>query len=227
MTLLSQPGIFNALDSTFAGGMSPAYIDGTLNALALQAAIDAAQASGNPSGAIVLIPSFGLGDEPYGAYQIACRGTQTSAVNIPNTGGATPILICGTGAGTELVMLSGDGFTLFGVESDSVSFQDLTIHYDLDDTHAKGTAFNFSTASGSGPANCSLFHEGASDMFRLLHQAAFRGRPPFRPFLRAAARFAADRTAPPRRPISLIQRLLPKTPFSKLARPWSTSSASQ
>ncbi len=139
---------------------------GVNNALALQAAIDAAQASGNPNGAIVLIPSYSLdesGDPQYGAYQIACPGTQTSAVKIPNTGGATPILICGTGAGTELVMLSGDGFTLFDVQSDSVSFQDLTIHYDLDDTLAMGTAFNFSTASGSGPANCSLFRVSILD----------------------------------------------------------------
>jgi hypothetical protein len=158
MTLFSQPGIFNALDVTFAGGMSTADTAGITNALALQAAIDAAQASGNPNGAIVLIPSYSLdsmGDRQYGPYLIAFS-TGTTAINIPDTGGATPILICGTGEGTELLMLSGDDTMLFNVESDSVSFQDLTVHYDPS-TGGTGTAFNFSTASGSGPANCNLF----------------------------------------------------------------------
>ena len=113
-----------------------------------------------------MIPSYSLdesSDPQYGAYQIACPGTQTSAVKIPNTGGATPILICGTGAGTELVMRSGDGFTLFDVESDSVSFQDLTVHYDLGDTDAMGTAFNFGTPSVPGPADCNLFRVSIFD----------------------------------------------------------------
>ena len=159
MTDYSAPGIFNVLDNGMhAGttGLGPAQS----NALALQAAIDAAQASDNPNGAIVLVPSFSLdstGHPEYKDYQIACPPSQTSAVKIPNTGGATPILICGTGGGTGLTMLSGDGTILFDVESDSVSFQDLTIHYDRTYTSGKGNAFSFSVASGSGPANCNLF----------------------------------------------------------------------
>jgi len=158
MTLFSQPGIFNALDVTFAGGMSTADTAGINNALALQATIDAAQASDNPNGAIVLIPSFSLDSSSapqYGAYPIAFS-TGTTAINIPNAGGATPILICGTGEGAELLMLSGDGTILFNVESDSVSFQDLTVRYDRS-TSGMGTAFSFSSASGLGPANCNLF----------------------------------------------------------------------
>jgi hypothetical protein len=164
MTLFSQPGIFNALDVTFAGGMSTADTAGITNALALQATIDAAQASANPNGAIVLIPSFSLdstGNKQYGAYPIAFS-TGTTAINIPNTGGATPILICGTGEGTELLMLSGGTTTLFDVESDSVSFQDLTVHYDSS-TGGTGTAFSFNSASASGPANCNLFRVAIFD----------------------------------------------------------------
>jgi hypothetical protein len=68
MTDYSQPGIFNALDY----GMRPDY-DGLTNAAALQSAIDAAQTSSNPNGAIVLIPSFyddGEGTIKYGSYAI-------------------------------------------------------------------------------------------------------------------------------------------------------------
>ncbi len=51
---------------------------------------------------------------------------------------------------------------------------------------------------------------------RLGHRPAaltfFAGRPPLRPFSREAVDFAALRADPPRLPISLIQRLFPKTP---------------
>jgi hypothetical protein len=95
MTTYSVPGVFNVLDYFMVAGPTGGA---AANATALQSAIDAAQASGNPNGAIILIPSYSLdesGDRQYGPYQIACPGTQTSAVKIPNTGGATPILICG------------------------------------------------------------------------------------------------------------------------------------
>ena len=42
-----------------------------------------------------------------------------------------------------------------------------------------------------------------------------RGRPPFRPFFCAARCFALLLTAPPRFPISLIQRLVPRTPSTR------------
>lgn len=44
----------------------------------------------------------------------------------------------------------------------------------------------------------------------------FRGRPPLRPFLRAARAFAWLRDAPPRLPSSLIHRRFPKTPSIRL-----------
>jgi hypothetical protein len=160
MTTYSEPGIFNVLDySMTAGGTSVG--DGQANAEALQLAINDAQASGNPHGAIVLIPSFSLdpatGAPQYGAYPIACPPDQTSAVVVPDTGNPTPILICGTGEGTQLVMYSGDTDILFDVEADSVTFQDLTISYDRGSSHGKGYAFSFSGAAGSGPQSCSLF----------------------------------------------------------------------
>ena len=51
----------------------------------------------------------------------------------------------------------------------------------------------------------------------LLGHAAvgLRGRPPLRPFLRAAARFASLRDVPPILPSSLIQVRVPKTPSIK------------
>jgi hypothetical protein len=76
MTTYSQPGIFNALDATFAGGMQAGTGASPLqNASALQAAIDAAQASSNPNGAIVLIPSYSVdptGNNVYGDYLTQC-----------------------------------------------------------------------------------------------------------------------------------------------------------
>ena len=97
MTTYSEPGIFNALDNWGPGfGMSTLPADPANNALALQAAIDAAQASGNPNGAIVLIPSYSLdpttGEPQYGAYPIVCPLGETAAIRIPNLGlGAPPI----------------------------------------------------------------------------------------------------------------------------------------
>lgn len=157
MTDFSAPGVFNALDYGMAAGTT-GLLAAQNNAKFLQEAIDAAQASGNPNGAVVLIPSFSLdsmGDRQYKAYEIACQTGDTSAVKIPNMGSATPILICGTGGGTQLTMLSAND-VLFDVQSDSVSFQDLTINFDPS-TSGLGTAFAFSGASGSGPANCNLF----------------------------------------------------------------------
>ncbi len=43
----------------------------------------------------------------------------------------------------------------------------------------------------------------------------FRGRPPLRPFLRDAARFASVRAAPPVAPIAAIHLRVPNTPSIK------------
>jgi hypothetical protein len=154
VTDYSAPGIFNVLDYGMIAG-PVTFPVAQNNAKFLQQAIDAAQASGNPNGAVVLIPSFSVDPTTYKAYQIACQTGDTSAVKIPNMGGATSILICGTGGGTQLTMFSTNDI-LFDVQSDSVSFQDLTINFDSS-TSGFGTAFSFSSASGSGPANCNLF----------------------------------------------------------------------
>src|SRR5579863_4872284 len=102
--IYSQPGIFNALDY----GMSPAN-SGLANATALQEAINAAQGSMNPNGAIVLIPSFDGATPPnYGPYKIAVTPS-APAIFVPKTGGAfTPLLICGTGSGTTLLVEPND-----------------------------------------------------------------------------------------------------------------------
>jgi hypothetical protein len=147
MTEYSQPGIFNAQDY----GMSPGNT-GAYNAQCLQAAIDAAQESGNTSGAIVLIPSFEESSPlDYGAYYMDTTGS--AAITIPTTGyDAYPLLICGTGSGTTLIMEANDSSTsLFDVSNNSwVTFQDLTVVYQIssEGVGGLGTAFNFNSSSG-------------------------------------------------------------------------------
>jgi hypothetical protein len=143
MADLSAPGIFNASDYGMYPGNTPA-----LNTGALQAAIDAAQFSGNPNGAVVLIPSF---DDPasYGNYELESVGG-TPAITIPGGAGYddAPLLICGTGTGTALQMLTSG--TLFELtNANNVTFQDLTVRYSSSNT---GTAFDF-----EGSVDCSLF----------------------------------------------------------------------
>jgi hypothetical protein len=161
MTTYSRAGIFNALDyGVTAGPLTSAQRK--INATNFQHAIDATQASGNPNGAIVLFPSYSIdpitGDPVYGNYEFESpAGAGTSAIEIPNTGSATPILICGTG-GTQLSMHTGGaGAILFDVESDFVTFQDLTIGFDFTDTSGEGIAFSFSGSADSGPQGCGLF----------------------------------------------------------------------
>jgi hypothetical protein len=156
----SQPGIFNALDDLGAGfGMSPAN-SAADNAAALQAAIHQAQingGSGNPNGAIVLIPSFAVDSEGanvYGNYNI-------EPIMIPETGdNASPLLIMGTGPGTTLVMQT-PGSTLFTVNSAFTTFQDLTIADGSEDETTAGTAFDFLT--GDGSAGYKLFRVSIVD----------------------------------------------------------------
>jgi len=143
----SGPGIFNVLDYNMrtTGATPPRTADE--NRIALQSAIDAAQASLNPNGAIVLIPSFSIsedGETEYGNYLLS------GPINVSASGYAdSPLLICGTGSGTELVMQGGAGQTLFDViDATNVSFQDLTINGAVQNPYyGQGTAFNFQGGS--------------------------------------------------------------------------------
>jgi hypothetical protein len=152
----SQPGIFNLLDYGNPHPNDNSIAQGQANANALQLAINAAQASGNPYGAIVLIPSFGFdqhGVIAYGDWFFAVPSTQTAAINIPAPSMQNaPLLICGTGLGTTLTMLlqtNGDMF--FNVtDTQSVTFQDLAVVFDTAGSFkVDGTAFNFVGCLGS------------------------------------------------------------------------------
>jgi Right handed beta helix region len=145
MSVFSIPGVFNVLDfrmATNTGGGDP-----VLNAGYLQNAINAAQASGNPSGAIILIPSYSLsasGENAYGYYPLDTSGAPITI------SGNVPLLICGTGEGTELRMQAGNATDMFVISSAAdVVFQDLTIRYDdvLSNQGLLGTAFTFTGAA--------------------------------------------------------------------------------
>ena len=159
----STPGIFNVLDPAYGMIING---DPVRNAAALQAAIDAAQASGNPYGAIVLIPSTDPGaTTPYSNYPIGVGtgGSTVIAIPAPSYTNA-PLLICGTGNGTELLMQTGtpsSGQTvLFDVaDTANVTFQDLTIRFDKQKQYVQtGVAFNF-----SGGASHKLFRVNVQD----------------------------------------------------------------
>lgn len=132
----SVPGIFNALDNWGAGfGMSPSNTP-TENASALQATVNAAQASGNPCGAIVLIPSVNqFAAPPYGAYPIGAPEGGVAVITIPASGHPdSPLLICGTGDGTELEMQTKEASSgqtiLFEVsDTSNVTFQDFQVAF--------------------------------------------------------------------------------------------------
>jgi parallel beta-helix repeat protein len=161
MSDLSQPGVFNVLDYGMSSTASASY-----NTAALQAAIDAAQASSNPNGAIVLIPSFDDASPPnYGIYQIE-PSMSGPAITIPASSSysASPLLICGTGIGTTLRM-NYPGGDLFLVESSAfVTFQDLTIEYVIvDGIGGQGTAFNFSAAGSGKSEGYKLFRVNVLD----------------------------------------------------------------
>lgn len=148
--LYSQPGIFNVLDY----GMVPNDISAAeANALALQNAIDAAQANcASPSaqayGGIILLPSndtIPIADSPPndgdgGTYYIAMPSSPPgkSAVVVDCF---YPLLFLGTGSGTTLEMVgssSGDFGNLFQLETGGgstnaniggIAFQDFQIRY--------------------------------------------------------------------------------------------------
>jgi hypothetical protein len=115
-TDFSAVRVFNALCTTYAGGMS-SQNSGAANRAALQAAVSAAIGTIGPGG-LVLIPA--------GTYQIS--GT----VTISNQGNDAPLIISGTCGGTQLVQQSaGDTFvvTSLGSSSKGVRFRDLLISY--------------------------------------------------------------------------------------------------
>jgi hypothetical protein len=145
----TEPGIYNALDSGYGGGMELSQ-SGSWNQNALQMAIDKAVASG---GGIVLIPATDTSYGDQGFYSIAASGgSGTAAITIPPGEMIFPLVICGTGNGTTLRMET-DGATMFDVSLNPwVTFQDLTIVWDQVSLVQTGTAFSFNQ-SGSGSGN--------------------------------------------------------------------------
>jgi hypothetical protein len=153
----SQPGIYNVLDyGMIAGDSSPSVAQS--NAQILQEVINLAQVDDNVGGAIILIPSYSEGSilPEYGPYYLEpYMGNIIAAIpeGISSTMGY-PLLICGTGSGTTLVVTNqtSDPVTLFSVDqSPFVTFQDLTVQFDIEgSTNTYGTAFEFTTTSISG-----------------------------------------------------------------------------
>lgn len=144
--MYSQPGIVNVLDN---GWMSPTY-SGSDNFAGLQSAINYAQATDNPDGAIVLIPAFDGADPPnYGPYEITIPSGKSIA--IPNS--SCPLLICGTGQGTTLAV-DYNGGTLFSIDYSGspawVTFQDLTVEYLIIDGAIGGAGIAFDLKNGYG-----------------------------------------------------------------------------
>jgi hypothetical protein len=158
--MYSAPGIFNAADDWggIDGGMSSGKSN-VQNQSALQAAIDAAQASANPCGAIVLIPSIDqLGSPPtFDAYPIGSSSATGPVITIPASGYPdSPLLICGTGNGTTLSMqtngATGDTVLFSVSDTANVTFQDLTVTFANGVSPHWGVAFSF-----SGGARHTLF----------------------------------------------------------------------
>jgi Right handed beta helix region len=152
-TLYSIPGIYNVLDSTFSGGMVPGPLGNPVqNAKALQSAIDHAQTDLN--GGIVLIPTVGGGAGQSGEYLIqGPSGAGNPIIIIPDTPGgimkAQPLLICGTGGGTTLLIETNNA-TLFSVTGNNgLTFQDLTIIYNqLPEAPLTGACFSLTDGLG-------------------------------------------------------------------------------
>src|SRR5580692_2174650 len=187
--MYSQPGIFNVLDDWGAGfGMvpnDPSPSTAENNALALQAAIDAAQAScnsppGQPCGAIILIPSNDTvpiegspgSDGGGGVYYIAVPSASPSLNAAVTINCACPLLFLGTGSGTLLMMVAnsnseyGDLFKidLAGSTSDNIggmSFQDFQIQYTRGATEALPSAAAIRLHSGN--RNVRLFRMALID----------------------------------------------------------------
>src|SRR5579862_1346414 len=161
----SQPGIVNATDVRFNGGMKTSGVSPGDNAVALFEAIQEALNYPSPVGAIVLIPSVdnALNGGTYNIdtsdFRLASHGYSIEIA--PST--ATPLLICGTGS-TILEIVTppdpetGDGRTLFNVQNSWVAFQDLTINFNAgSDNKGLGTAFSFNSSASFTAEGCSLW----------------------------------------------------------------------
>lgn len=165
--MYSQPGIYNALDYN----MSPTNT-GRQNALALQAAVAAAEANG---GGIVIIPSndqIAPGGHG-GVYPMAAQSQLANyAVQITGT---KALMIMGTGGATTLQMeSSGDLFQMPQTgefTGQSLTFQDLIITYDQTKGPFTGTAFNLANNNAGTVNLCRLYFqdcEYAVNFFNIL-----------------------------------------------------------
>lgn len=173
-TLYSEPGVINALDTW--GGLAFGMVAGSMsaaadNAQALQAAINEAQTGGQ--GAIVLIPSFSgsILSPQYGPYYIDTSGLTGQKITIPSSGTGTPLLICGTGPGTTLIMLT-PNTRLFEADSSSyVTFQDLTVVDASAETSTTslGTAFYFNSKGVGTSQGYKLFRVNIVDFPQAIH----------------------------------------------------------
>jgi hypothetical protein len=181
----TEPGIYNALDSVYMDGMTLANT-GADNQAALQATI---QAAVNAGGGIVLIPATDMSYGYQGFYKIAAAGgSGTAAITIPPGDMTEPLVICGTGNGTALLMET-NGATLFDVTANPwVTFQDLTITYDHDASDYTGTAFNFNSTAGSGTnAGYRLFRVNTMDC---QYPVVFNGNPCIASMLECAIQYS-------------------------------------
>jgi Right handed beta helix region len=169
--MYSQPGIFNVLDYGMVPNKSDA-LTAENNALALQATIDAAQAfcnspSGQPCGAIILIPSNDTvpiegspgSDGEGGVYYIAVPSALPSLAAAVTITCPCPLLLLGTGNGTLLMMVENSNSEyghVFSIEINDMnnieindmnnidigglSFQDFQIQYAQGATSVLSTA---------------------------------------------------------------------------------------
>jgi hypothetical protein len=146
-TDLTQPGIYNALDTAY-GGMTKADTTGLANQAALQATINAAVSHG---GGTVLIPATDeLATPDLGPYLIACPTGSSVAITIPPAEMIRPLVICGTGGATTLRMFSSG--TMFEVTANPwVIFQDFEIDWQPDEEGSGGAAIVFNAGTGSVP----------------------------------------------------------------------------
>ena len=148
----SQPGIYDATDTTFSPGMS-AGGSGENNATALQAAVDYAEAHG---GGIILIPSNDDNNE-LNNYLITSPDGGGYCVSIS---GEYPLAIMGTGGATLLTVQH--NVDLFDVApgnftGSNLTFQDFFVQYNANQTEVV-TAFNL-----SGCENVRLLRVGVKD----------------------------------------------------------------
>lgn len=130
-TLYSIPGIINVLDAPY--NMTPSDLTGTTNASGLLNALGAAGAIAN--GAMIIIPTVDANGIS-GPYKLS--GGAGAIASITN---GQPVLICGTGGGTTLEVVSNSA-ALFSITNTPLTFQDLTIIFSQTGSFLAGTAFS-------------------------------------------------------------------------------------